>query len=480
MIVAAIGAATAISIIVYFAGIATSLGKDDICGSRCALNHVNGGDPQTIMILGSDTRAPDPKHIKKGQDPGRSDTTLLLRIDPDKNLISLLSLPRDLKVNIPGYGVDKLNAAYSYGGPSLTLKTVKNLLGIQVNHLVNVDFDGFYDAVNAIDCVYIDVDRHYFHSNAGLPPSEYYDEIDVPAGYQRLCGYNALNYVRFRHLDNDLVRGARQQDFVREARHRVPPSKLIDDRNKLIGIFAKYTSSDISSPEDLLGVLKTFFVARDAKVHQVEFEGDIGGPTSTYVTASSSQIQDVVKQFLGDVPTPDASASKKSKPATKPKKKPKKAPPPAPSANVVDVSANTLAEAQKMKPKVRGFPLYYPTQAIPSATLSEDSRAYRYLGPEQKTTYRGYRFVFGFPGPGYDAYYGFQGTNWVDPPILDDPTETKVINGKQYLLFYDGSRLRMIGWKSHRGSYWLDNSLTELVDPQDMIAIATSVRRLGK
>ena len=119
----------------------------------------------------------------------------------------MLSIPRDLKVNIPGHGIDKFNAAYSYGGPKLTLKVVKQLTGItDINHVVNVDFTGFADAVNAIGCVYVDVDHHYYHSNVGLAASEQYAEIDIPAGYQRMCGYNALQYVRYRHDDNDLVR----------------------------------------------------------------------------------------------------------------------------------------------------------------------------------------------------------------------------------------------------------------------------------
>src|SRR3954449_12462128 len=87
---------------------------------------------------------------------------MLLRLDPDQKAIALLSLPRDLKVEIPGVGTDKLNAAYSIGGPKLTLQTVKQLTGVDPNHLVNVDFTGFARAVNAIGCVYVDVDRRYF------------------------------------------------------------------------------------------------------------------------------------------------------------------------------------------------------------------------------------------------------------------------------------------------------------------------------
>ena len=143
---------------------------------------------------------------------------MLLRLDPDREAIAVMSIPRDLKVEIPGYGTDKFNAAYTYGGPKLTLQVVKELTGLQINHVVNVDFLGFVRAVDAIGCVYIDVDRRYYHSNVGLPASEQYSEINIKPGYQLLCGKKALQYVRYRHTDTDIVRSARQQDFLSAAR----------------------------------------------------------------------------------------------------------------------------------------------------------------------------------------------------------------------------------------------------------------------
>ena len=81
-----------------------------------------------------------------------------------------MSIPRDLKVEIPGVGTDKFNAAFAYGGPKLTLQVVKELTGLPINHVVNVDYLGFVRAVDAIGCVYVDIDRRYYHSNAGVRP----------------------------------------------------------------------------------------------------------------------------------------------------------------------------------------------------------------------------------------------------------------------------------------------------------------------
>src|SRR4051812_48797078 len=176
------------------------------------------GKPQTILLIGSDKRNAAARDARLGSG-ARSDTMILMRLDPQKNAIALLSLPRDLKVQIPGHGVNKLNAAYSIGGTKLTLRTIKQFTGLSVNHVINVDFRGFRDAVNAIHCVYTDVDRRYFNDNSNS--ADQYATIDIDPGYQKLCGKDALDYVRFRHTDTDITRAARQQDFLRQAKSQV-------------------------------------------------------------------------------------------------------------------------------------------------------------------------------------------------------------------------------------------------------------------
>jgi LCP family protein required for cell wall assembly len=139
------------------------------------LAQTDPGEPQTIMILGSDRR---PKGNQEGAAGARSDTIMLVRLDADKEATAILSLPRDLRVEIPGIGVDKINAAYDYGGPRKTLETVKAVTGLRVNHLVNVHFAGFWRAVNAVGCVYVDIDRRYYNDSAA------YAYIDIQPGYR--------------------------------------------------------------------------------------------------------------------------------------------------------------------------------------------------------------------------------------------------------------------------------------------------------
>ena len=96
--------------------------------------------------------------------------------------------------------------------------------------------------MNALGCVYVDIDRRYFNNNAGLGFGANYAVINVKPGYQKMCGQRALEYVRYRHTDNDIVRGARQQDFLRQVRSQVNARELFDNVDKLIDIFADNTA----------------------------------------------------------------------------------------------------------------------------------------------------------------------------------------------------------------------------------------------
>jgi polyisoprenyl-teichoic acid--peptidoglycan teichoic acid transferase len=469
VIVVAMATATSVSILLYLTDIAKGLGG--IKGVQGQLEEFTGG-PQTILVLGSDKR-PDI------EEAGRSDTTMLLRIDPDQDAIALLSLPRDLKVNIPEHGVGKLNDAYTVGGPKTTLEVVKQLTGLKINHVVNVDFQGFEQAINAIDCVYVDVDRDYFHSNEGLAVSDYFSEIDINAGYQMLCGDRALQYVRYRHTDNDIVRAARQQDFLREARQKIGPTRLFNDREELLKIFTKYTTSDIDDPIALKQVLETFLGAADAPVKQIHFQGTLG---ESYVTASNEQIQTAVRQFEGLQDTPgsleDEGGEGKGGGGDKPKKPEEKKPEEPIAPALMDVTGSGQAYAQQFAPEV-GFPVFYPTKLVPGSEIIGESREYK-IADTDKNIHTAYKLVFSIPGGAVPfEYYGLMGTTWTDPPILDNPSETREVGGRTYDLFYDGDRLRLVAWRTDKAAYWLNNTLTQTLEEDQMLAIADSMAEVA-
>ncbi|HEY7455863.1 MAG TPA: LCP family protein [Solirubrobacterales bacterium] len=491
VIVSVTAAATAASILLYVGSIAAALSHNDVLRNKVqrVLAQTNGGEPENIVILGSDKRASEPG------DPGRSDTTILLRLDPDRNAIALMSIPRDLKVEIPGYGTGKFNEAFSYGGPKLTLRVVKELTGLPINHVVNVDYLGFVRAVDAIDCVYVDIDRRYYHSNVGVPASEQYAEIDVEPGYQLLCGKKALQYVRYRHTDTDLVRAARQQDFLSAARQRVPIADLVLGRNDLIEIFTEYTTSDISDKETMLEVMKLFIASRGASIKEVHFPAELG---PSYVYASQSAIGEAVDKFLGieasggprgslDEGDGEAKGKSKKKHGKSGKRsKPKLAPlqPPG-SDGLVPAAEAGLLEAKTVAPEVsHGFPVFYPARLPSGASYVEsntylhveDPRVYHFKDTDGKR-HAAYRMTLYLSLPDGTHYFGVQGIKgWSDPPILANPSLTKTIHGREYDIFVDGDRVKLVAWRRGDNAYWISNTLLQSLTNDQMIGMARSAR----
>jgi polyisoprenyl-teichoic acid--peptidoglycan teichoic acid transferase len=485
LIVASMATATAASALIFLDDFANKLAHGGKLHRSIAdkLAEVHGGDPETILILGSDKRASLPGTA------GLSDTTILLRLDPDNNAIALMSIPRDLKTYIPGVGTTKFNAAYAYGGPKLTLRVVKRLTGLAINHVVNVDFLGFQRAVNAIDCVYVDVDRRYYHSNAGLPASLQYSEINIQPGYQKLCGKDALAYARYRHTDTDLVRAARQQDFLREARQQVPASDLFfSKRDELLDIFTKYTTSDISSGATALDVLKLFVASRDAPIKEVHFPAVLH---PSFVTASRPAIDAAVQKFLGieasggprgslDLPSSSGQTGigpeerKRAKEAKQAKQKQKAPPTPSPSSDgLVEAAQFSHSLAAKVAHKTySSFPVFYPRR-LPSGSIYVQVPRVYHTTDGSKNSHQAYKMVLQLPQGDYFGIQGLQG--WPDPPILTHPNETRTIGGREYQIYLDGDRVRLIAWHQGDNTYWVSNSLLQTLSNDQMLGVARAI-----
>jgi polyisoprenyl-teichoic acid--peptidoglycan teichoic acid transferase len=501
IIVAVTAAATSSAILLYIDSIAEALGegpnkhiKEQV---EEVITEVHGGEPETILILGSDKRAGD------GEETGRSDTTILLRLDNEQNLISVMSIPRDLQTEIPGFGIDKFNAAYSDGGPKLTLQVVKELTGLKINHVVNIDFLGFVRAVDAIGCVYTDVDHRYYHSNVGVAPEEEYSEINIQPGYQKLCGKKALQYVRFRHTDTDIVRSARQQNFLGQARHQISPTDLITDNHSLIDILTEYTTSDISDGTELIELLDLLYELKGAEVQQVHFPAELG---PSFVYANEDEVHHAVKEFLGEAgyesqKAPDEKKAeaeakqqknkkksekqqKKAKGAKKKqhKKKHKKHVPPG-GDELVPASEVGESEAEIVARHVGGgFPVFYPTR-LPSGASYQESNPYEHivdprvyhLKDKDKERHAAYRMVAVYQ-PEYElTYFGVQGIQgWEDPPILDDPTEERTVNGREYSIYTDSGKIKLVAWHRGENTYWISNSLQQSLSNEQMMGIAES------
>jgi LCP family protein required for cell wall assembly len=440
-----------------------------------ALDDVDPGKPQTIMLLGSDQRYQDIKE----KNPSRSDTIILVRLDPEKDATAVMSLPRDLKVEIPtknGVVTDKINAAYSIGGPSMTVKTVRRLLGIPIHHVVNVNFGGFRRIVNRLGCFYQDVDRTYFNDN--MPPrgSAYpYATIDVKAGYQLLCGQDSLDWARYRHFDDDFVRAARQQEFIRQAKEQVSVSSIFGDRDELLEIFGRYTQTDIKGQNAILRLLKLSYESSQNPIREVRFRaGQEAG--DTFVTISPDNLEKTVREFSavkassGGRQTREGGA--KGGGTRKESKTPRKGLAPGLVQDQVGGENHTLELAVQTS-----FPVYYPKARLARGGYASDSPRRYTLKTRNGRGYQAFRIVLRQGDIG--QFYGVQGTNWRNPPILDEAHDTQKLRGRTYRVYYDGNRIRMVAWKTPTGSYWVSNTLSQRLTNRQMLDIAKYLTRVG-
>ncbi len=426
------------------------------------LANANAGGPQTLLLIGSDQRA---KTAIDANNPPHSDTMILVRLDPNEPNTTLLSIPRDLKATIhPDRGrpsTQKINAAYTLGGPKLAVKTVKQVLGIKINHVIDINFGGFKALVDYLGCIFVQVDRRYYHSNLGLGAGQTYSEINVQPGYQKLCGTDALAYVRFRHADTDLVRAARQQDFLRQIKNQVGASGLVARLHPIEEIFGKYASTDIRSTDDVLKLLELIVQSASHPVRQVTFTADVG---PSYVTANGRQIRRTVHEFLnGGVKPARISVGGGRGPAKKGGSG--GAPPPTPPT---PATSDELLQAQNNTRKIP-FPLYYPVRRVTAlGALPDTIRPYRLQGHVA--------YVVVVSQGSLGQYYNLEGTTWQDAPILKSPSQTITLGGRTLQLYFEGQRLRVIAWHDGRAVYWLTNTLQNILTNRQMLAIAAAAR----
>jgi LCP family protein required for cell wall assembly len=441
------------------------------------------GKARTLLVLGSDRRAKNSvdNQLSGATESPHSDTIVLVRLDPKRNRIAVLSLPRDLAVTIPGYADNtKINQAYDEGGAAKTLETVKYLFEnatgekFPVNSVIDVSFNGFQQAVNYVHGVYVDVDRNYkIAEHTGTAA------IDIKAGYQRLVGSDALAYVRYRHTDSDIFRNARQQEFLRQASNQPSVEKLKsadkaqDFLNEIIGYFR--FDKKFLTRRNIAGLIKTgvSLAFNHAPVNQITLEGitEAENPTEdTRLYISNDNLKVAYDAFMTGEGTRNPKREKKTRKVKKPAK--------ASSLSGLE-NANRLGEdlAVLASRRLKKLPFYFPEYRTTGSRYDNETPRIYSERDEQGKLYRAYRIVIYNGAPG--EYYGVQGQTWKNPPLLANPDRIREVNGRKLMLFYDGAKLRQVAWKTPRAVYWVTNTLNRKISNTRMLAIAGSLRRLG-
>ncbi len=271
--------------------------KGEVNPADIVVDERKEGEAVNILVIGSDRRDDIPG------DQGRSDTMMLVRLDPESGSISMLSVPRDLWVTIPGHGSERINVAYMLDQDKGAVEVFKELTGLPIHHYIDVNFLGFIRIVDTLGGVYIDVDKRYYN-----PPGTGWSAIDVPAGYQLLNGRHALQFVRFRH-DNlyDFGRMQRQQIFLHEVERQAKRWGNFTKLQSIIKAITKNTRSDIGDVTEVLGMAKMVLGLDTSQVYKTHVEGTATMIDSKSVLLPSEQeIKNAVSDFTDPQQAPIA------------------------------------------------------------------------------------------------------------------------------------------------------------------------------
>lgn len=269
----------------------------------------NGKDPITILLLGADLSA--------GDGTSRTDTIMLVNIDPQTKSARILSIPRDVKVVIPGYGIDKINAAFALGdfnkvqggGAGLMIRTIEANFGIPIHAFVQIDFNGFIQMIDTVGGIYLDVPYPILDSS--YPAENFnYQRIHFSPGWQHLDGEDALVYARTRHQDGDTSRSTRQQQVLLALRDQHLSADLITQLPKLIGDFGDTVRTDISISDAIRLAQLAMEVPRE-NIQQLRIDGAVQDEISEngiyYLNVTWPVMEELLSDLVGyEVSSPGA------------------------------------------------------------------------------------------------------------------------------------------------------------------------------
>jgi polyisoprenyl-teichoic acid--peptidoglycan teichoic acid transferase len=268
----------------------------------------NGTTRLTMLLMGVDRRE---------DEPSRSDTMILVNIDPVAKTARMLAIPRDLRVIIPGYGVHKINAAYAFGdadslpggGPGLVLRTIETNFGVYIDYFAEVDFQGFVKIVDSVGGVTLDV-PYPIKDDAYPASGNNYMRVYFPAGWQHLNGERALQYARTRHDDGDGMRSVRQQQLLVALREQAVSFNLLGKAGELLGEVSDAVRTDLS-PTQALQLARLASELSPENIVTVSLDKSLSeddSPDGYYLDADWEVVGQILSEFAGTEIVPPMSA----------------------------------------------------------------------------------------------------------------------------------------------------------------------------
>jgi hypothetical protein len=293
--------------------------------------------------------------------------------------------------------------------------------------------------------------------------------------------------VRYRIGDNDFVRAARQQDFLRQVRGQAGVKRLVSigDRKKLARVFGRYFEVDESfrSTQEIVSMLKLglYLIQEEPAVNEVRFRAREGAnpAVDARLFASDAQLSKTVREFMNaqgsSKPRQTAEPTREDEESARVRRKRERRSRSSSVPGLVEARAQGVDQAVLADPEL-DFPFYFPTLRTTLAAYAGTKPRIYTIKDELGKRHQAYRLVVskGIIG----EYYGIQGMTWRDPPILDGADEIRNLDGRRLQLYHDGERLRLVAWKTKRAVYWVSNTLSQSLSKGQMLAIAGSLRRL--
>ena len=248
-------------------------------------------DPFSILLMGVEDYSTGGEH-------GRTDTLILLTLDPQKETAKMVSIPRDTRVEIAGKGsIDKINHAHAFGGPDMTINTVENFLDIPIDYYAKVNFEGFKGVINEIGGVKVDVPFDFW---------EYSDEVNrkkiqFTEGPMELDGEEALAYVRMRRFDSDFGRSDRQRQVIDAALDKTLSVKGLFKLDEIAAHLSNNIETNLTATE-LFSLQKKFTKLNSSDIQNLKFTGKDARIDGVYYFEPNeenvSEIKEVLKQHL--------------------------------------------------------------------------------------------------------------------------------------------------------------------------------------
>lgn len=259
--------------------------------------------PVNVLIMGID-EVPEVEPGSEESFSGRSDTMLLLHLDPAAEKVSVLSIPRDTQVEIPGYGRTKINHANWMGGPALARDVINhNFNDVQIDRYLRVNTGAFQAIVDAIGGVrvFVPKDMYYVDQTQGL-------EIDLKEGWQTLDGDQAEQFARFRNdAYGDIGRVQRQQTLLKALRQRFTNPTIVARLPQLLGIAKDYTNTNLS-PDELTALIRFGLQLTPETMQMVMLPGrasEVGEFNSSYWIMDEAKRDSILASYFDVQPPAD-------------------------------------------------------------------------------------------------------------------------------------------------------------------------------